>query len=147
MAPTSSYDHEQQLSCEITIHQAKNVEEFMTINKSSYKSKGDLFMRYYLSAGNNKRIQLDTKEIPSTSDHLLWNESVSLDCFGTQDSINSLQTSSVVFELRWRSSKGSTILGLGGSKLVGRAEHPWQSVMDASGMKIEKWVVMNPKER
>ncbi|CAI0420300.1 unnamed protein product [Linum tenue] len=137
MAPTFSYDHQQQqLSCEIVIHQAKNVEE---------KSKGNLFLRCYLSAGNNKKIQLDTNEIPSTSDHLSWDESFSLDCSGTQDSINALQTSSVVFELRWRSSTGNTILGLGGSKLVGRAELPWQSVMEAPGMEIEKWVVMNPK--
>ncbi|CAL1376756.1 unnamed protein product [Linum trigynum] len=146
MAPTFSYDHQQQqLSCEIVIHQAKNVEEFMTMNKSSYKSKGGLFLRCYLSAGNKKKIQLDTNEIPSTSDHPSWNESFSLDCSGTQESINALQTSSVVFELRWRSSTGNTILGLGGSKLVGRAELPWQSVMEAPGMEIEKWVVMNPK--
>ncbi|CAI0473666.1 unnamed protein product, partial [Linum tenue] len=61
------------------------------------------------------------------------------------DSINSLQASTVVFELRWRSSKENTILAFGGSRLVGEAELPWQSVMEAPGMEIEKWVVMNPK--
>ncbi|CAN1814270.1 hypothetical protein LINPERHAP1_LOCUS27084 [Linum perenne] len=140
MGPSTSYDHPQQLSCEIAIHQSKNVED---------KPHGNLFVRYYLSSGNsnnNNRIQLETREIPSSSGHLSWNESFSLDCSGTQDSINDLKSSSVAFELRWRPSSRSSILGCrAGSKLVGSGEVMWRSVMESSGMEIETWVVMCPK--
>ncbi|CAN1814276.1 hypothetical protein LINPERHAP1_LOCUS27084 [Linum perenne] len=145
MGPSTSYDHPQQLSCEIAIHQSKNVED---------KPHGHLFVRYYLSSGdnnNNNKIQLETREI-SSSDHLSWNESFSLDCSGTkdsistQDSINDLKSSSVAFELRWRPSSRSSILGCrAGSKLVGSGEVMWRSVMESSGMEIETWVVMCPK--
>ncbi|CAN0862074.1 hypothetical protein LINGRAHAP2_LOCUS8380 [Linum grandiflorum] len=138
MGPSSSYDHHQYFSCEIAIHQSKNVED---------KPHGNFFVRYYLSAGtnNHNKIQLHTREV-STSDHLSWNESFSLDCSGDQDSFDSLKTSSVVFELRWRPSARTNILGrAAGSKLVGRAELPWGSVVDSPSMEIEKWVVMNPK--
>ncbi|CAN1814267.1 hypothetical protein LINPERHAP1_LOCUS27084 [Linum perenne] len=149
MGPSTSYDHPQQLSCEIAIHQSKNVEDFMTTNKYYSKPHGNLFVRYYLSSGNsnnNNRIQLETREIPSSSGHLSWNESFSLDCSGTQDSINDLKSSSVAFELRWRPSSRSSILGCrAGSKLVGSGEVMWRSVMESSGMEIETWVVMCPK--
>ncbi|CAN1814278.1 hypothetical protein LINPERHAP1_LOCUS27084 [Linum perenne] len=147
MGPSTSYDHPQQLSCEIAIHQSKNVEEFMITNKYYNKPHGHLFVRYYLSSGdnnNNNKIQLETREI-SSSDHLSWNESFSLDCSGTKDSINDLKSSSVVFELRWRPSSRSNILGRASSKLVGRGEVTWRSVMESSSMEIEKWVVMQPK--
>ncbi|CAN1814272.1 hypothetical protein LINPERHAP1_LOCUS27084 [Linum perenne] len=129
----------------------------MTTNKYYNNPHGHLFVRYYLSKGNNNndKIQLETREIPSSeissSDHLSWNESFSLDCSGTKDSINDLKSSSVVFELRWRPSSRSNILGssiLGcraGSKLVGSGEVMWRSVMESSGMEIETWVVMCPK--
>ncbi|CAN1190675.1 hypothetical protein LINPERHAP2_LOCUS40635 [Linum perenne] len=213
MGPSTSYDHPQQLSCEIAIHQSKNVEEFMITNSggsrmdhdtgpfrqiiinwaksekllgqfiyihentyslvaldskvgwaaargtpppdpplitNKYYSKphGNLFVRYYLSSGNNNnnKIQLETREIPSSSGHLSWNESFSLDCSGTQDSINDLKSSSVAFELRWRPSSRSNILGCrAGSKRVGSGEVMWRSVMESSGMEIETWVVMCPK--
>ncbi|CAN1190677.1 hypothetical protein LINPERPRIM_LOCUS39991 [Linum perenne] len=148
MAPSSSHD-DQQFSCEIVIHQSKNVEEFMTTNKYYNNPHGHLFVRYYLSKGNNNndKIQLETREIPSSGDHLSWNESFSLDCLGNQDSINDLKSSSVTFELRWRpSSRSNIILGRrSGSKLVGSGEVTWRSVMKSSGMEIEKWVVMCPK--
>ncbi|XP_050204688.1 uncharacterized protein LOC126654755 [Mercurialis annua] len=121
----------QSLSCEINIVQAKNL---------NLKSHGNLFVRYYLSSGNNKRIQLNTQEISSKS-NLIWNESFSLECLGTQDSINNLKQETVVFELRWRNTK--PILGkIGGSKLVGRAEIPWKTVVESPRMEIEKWVMM-----
>ncbi|CAN1190674.1 hypothetical protein LINPERPRIM_LOCUS39994 [Linum perenne] len=116
----------------------------MITNRYYSKPHGHLFVRYYLSSGNNK-IQLQTREIPS-GDHVVWNESFSLDCLGTQDSINDLKSSSVVFELRWRpSSRSNIILGRASSKLVGRGEVTWRNVMESSGMEIEKWVVMCPK--
>ncbi|EEF31116.1 conserved hypothetical protein [Ricinus communis] len=125
----------QSLSCEISIVQAKNLE---------LKSHGNLFVRYYLSSGHNKRIQINTQEISSKSD-LFWNEFFSLECLGTQDSINNLKQESVVFELRWRNTK--SILGkIGGSQLLGRAKIPWKTVLESPKMEIEKWVMMVSKK-
>jgi hypothetical protein len=111
--------------------QAKNVD---------FQSTGTLFVRYYLSAGNNKRIRLDTREISSKSD-LCWNESFSLDCFGSQDSMDSLNQQNVVFELR-RRNKVPVLGRVGGSQLLGRAEIPWKEVCESPNMEMEKWVTM-----
>ncbi|KAE7998092.1 hypothetical protein FH972_002670 [Carpinus fangiana] len=119
------------LTCNLTIMQAKNVD---------FKSTGTLFVRYYLSAGNNKRIRLNTREISSKSD-LCWNESFSLDCFVSQDSMDSLKQENVVFELRWR-SKVPVLGRIGGSQLLGRAEIPWKEVCESPNMEMEKWVTM-----
>ncbi|KAE7998093.1 hypothetical protein FH972_002671 [Carpinus fangiana] len=119
------------LTCNLTIMQAKNVD---------FQSTGTLFVRYYLSAGNNKRIRLDTREISSKSD-LCWNESFSLDCFGSQDSMDSLNQQNVVFELR-RRNKVPVLGRIGGSQLLGRAEIPWKEVCESPNMEMEKWVTM-----
>ena len=124
------------LSCELRIIQAKNVE---------FKSKGSFFVRYYLSAGNNKGIRLNTREISSKSD-LSWNESFSLDCFGNQDSMDNLKQESVVFELRWR-NKVPVLGKIGGSQLLGRAEIPWKQVFESPNMEIENWVTMASTRR
>ncbi|KAI8019209.1 hypothetical protein LOK49_LG04G01594 [Camellia lanceoleosa] len=123
--------------CELRIIRAKNIE---------LKSNGHLFVRCYLSAGNNNRVRLDSQEISSKSD-LFWNETLSLECSGTQDSMEMLlMQGSVVFELRWRSSL--PVLGkIGGSHLLGRAEIPWKTVSETPEMKTEKWAVMVPKSR
>uniref|UniRef100_A0A6N2LIW1 C2 domain-containing protein n=1 Tax=Salix viminalis TaxID=40686 RepID=A0A6N2LIW1_SALVM len=123
------------LSCEIEILQAKNVE---------FKSHGSLFVRYYLSTGNNKRAQLNSREISAKAD-LFWNESFSLQCSGNEDSINSLKQQTVVFELRWRST--NPILGkVRGSQLLGRAEVPWKTVLESPKLEMEKWVRMVPNK-
>ncbi|KAJ6419437.1 hypothetical protein OIU84_029531 [Salix udensis] len=96
------------LSCEIEILQAKNVE---------FKSHGSLFVRYYLSTGNNKRAQLNSREISAKAD-LFWNESFSLQCSGTEDSINSLK----------------------------QAEVPWKTVLESPKLEMEKWVRMVPNK-
>ena len=119
------------LSCELRIIQAKNVES---------KSKGSFFVRYYLSAGNNQTIQLNTREISFKSD-LSWNESFSLECHGSQDSMDNLKQQNVVFELRWR-DKVPVLGKIGGSQLLGRAEIPWKQVFESPNMEIEKWVTM-----
>ncbi|CAK7334629.1 unnamed protein product [Dovyalis caffra] len=124
------------LSCEIEILQAKNVE---------FKSHGRLFVRYYISAGNNKRIQLNSQEISAKS-NLFWNESFSLDCLGTEDSIDNLKQETVVFELRWRNSRNSILGKIGGSQLLGRAEVPWKTVLESPNLEMEKWVMMVPKK-
>ncbi|KAG7983169.1 hypothetical protein I3843_04G091300 [Carya illinoinensis] len=123
------------LSCKLTIKQAKQVE---------FKSTGSLFVRCYISAGNNKRIRLNSREISSRSD-LSWNESLSLDCFGTHDTMDNLKQENVIFELRWRNKV--PVLGrniIGGSKLLGRAEIPWKKVYESPNMEMEKWITMIP---
>lgn len=131
----ASFQCSSSLKCELSIIRAKNIE---------FKSSGHLFVRCYLSAGNNTRVQLNTKEISSKSD-LFWDEFFSLQCQGTEDAINSLRQGNVAFELRWRSTK--PILGrlIGGSKILGRAEIPWKNVFESPNMEIETWVRMNSK--
>ncbi|PSS36698.1 Rabphilin-1 like [Actinidia chinensis var. chinensis] len=120
------------LSCELTIIRAKNIET---------KSNKHLFVRCYLHAGNNTRVRLNTQEISSKS-NLFWNQSFSLDCFGTQASMHKLLQGTVVFELRQRTT-GQILGKFRGSCLLGRAEIPWKSVFEETG--IEKWVVMGGK--
>lgn len=127
------------LSCELRIIKAKNIE---------LKSNGGfLFVRYYLSAcGNssNKRIQLSSKEISSSSrSHPIWNESFSLDCLGSEDSIAELNNQTVVFELRWRSY--TFLGGKRKSKVLGRAEIPWRRVFESPDMEMESWITMIAK--
>ncbi|XVE83148.1 hypothetical protein DITRI_Ditri16bG0064300 [Diplodiscus trichospermus] len=121
--------------CELRILQAKNIET---------KSPGNLFIRYYLSAGNNGRIQLNSREISSKSEMIIWNESFSLECSGAEESLNYLRQQTVVFELRWRSR--IPVLGkMGKSQLLGRAEMPWKAVFESPNMEIEKyWLTMVP---
>ncbi|KAK4383833.1 hypothetical protein Sango_3114900 [Sesamum angolense] len=141
-------DYSSSLSCELRIIKAKNIDHIM---KSSSSSAGVvLFVRCYLSAGNNTRVvRLETHEtgIPSKSDGdhsmITWNSTFSLDCSGAQESINRLtQGSAVVFELRPRSSFPPLIGRIQGSKLIGRGEVPWKNVVESADMEIEQWVVM-----
>ncbi|XP_050388176.1 uncharacterized protein LOC126805115 [Argentina anserina] len=116
------------LSCELRIIQAKNI-EFL-------KNTGNLFVRYYLSAGDSKRIRLNTREISAKSDHI-WNESISLECNASDRFVQD----TVVFELRWRSTV--PVFGrIGGSQLLGRAEVPWKEVLESPNMELDKWITM-----
>ncbi|CAI9109445.1 OLC1v1009267C2 [Oldenlandia corymbosa var. corymbosa] len=152
MAASSSDQSLSSLNFEVNIIRAKNID---FNNKSS--SSGDLFVRCYLSSGNNnQRVQLNTKEIPSspsssTFDHdLFWNECFSLECLGNERSISSLrQEGNVVFELRWRRSNNASngsFLGkflTGGSnssKVLGTAQIPWKNVFESTNIEIETWV-------
>lgn len=116
-------------SCEIRIFEAKNIE---------FKSPKNLFVRYYLSTGKNQRIRLNTRKISSTSD-FIWNESFSLECLGSKQSIHILKQATVVFELR--QAKIHPVFGrVLGSLLLGRAEIPWNHVFESPNMEIERWV-------
>ncbi|KAJ0096763.1 hypothetical protein Patl1_27238 [Pistacia atlantica] len=108
------------LSCELRIIKAKNIE----FNKST--SNGGFFVRYYLSTCNNKRIELNTKEISPSSGNLIWNESFSLECLGSEDSISNLKQQNVVFELRWRRTTPSCLGKKCKSQLLGKAEISWE---------------------
>ncbi|KAF5749807.1 hypothetical protein HS088_TW03G00132 [Tripterygium wilfordii] len=130
-------DAPQSLRCELRIVQARNLE---------FKSNGTLFVRYYLSSGNGQRIRLNSQELSTKSDHLVWNESFSLECIGTQESIDHLRQETVVFELRWRNTV--PVLGrIGSSQVIARAEIPWKDVLESPKMAIENWVVMKSRKK
>ncbi|KAF9623774.1 hypothetical protein IFM89_005281 [Coptis chinensis] len=118
------------LICELKVIRAKNLE---------FVSTGNLFLRYHLLTGNDKRIRLKIQEVPSTCD-LYWNESTTLECLGAEDTMNKLKQQSVVFELRWR--KPSTMFGKFGvgSKLLFRTEIAWKDVLNSTNLSIEKWI-------
>lgn len=122
-------------SCELRIARARNVE---------LDSKGSLFVRCYMSAGNKNRVRFESKEVLSSN--MVWNQSFCLDCFGTKESMsNMLSKGTVVFELRWRS--GIRFFGrTGKSQLLGKSEVPWKTVSESSTMDIEKWVVMETRK-
>ncbi|KNA19942.1 hypothetical protein SOVF_056830 [Spinacia oleracea] len=126
------------LKCELNIIGVKNVQT---------KHKGNLFIRCYLCAGsNNRRIQVNTKEIASSSSssrkndgYIFWDDTFSLECNGTsEDSVHGLKEELVVFELRWRNTKSF----LGGSQLIATAEMPWKNAFEAPKMEFQRWVVM-----
>ncbi|CAN4106498.1 unnamed protein product [Withania somnifera] len=123
------------ISCEIQIIRARNIEKISSLGKSN------LFVRCYLPTRNNQRVKLSSQEIPSKSD-LFWDESFSLDCMGTQDSIKMMKQGTVIFELRSR--KYLQLLGknIGGSQLLGRAEIPWKSVFESTETEIEDWTIL-----
>ncbi|KAK1370983.1 Transmembrane gamma-carboxyglutamic acid protein like [Heracleum sosnowskyi] len=122
-------------SCELRIIRARNVE---------FNSTGSLFVRCYMSAGNNKRVRFESREVSSSN--MVWNQSFSLNCFGTKESMsNMLFEGTVIFELRQRS--GISFFGrTGKSQLLGKAEVPWKTVYESSTLDIEKWIVMKPKK-
>ncbi|KAE8680691.1 transcription factor MYB39-like [Hibiscus syriacus] len=116
------------LCCEVRILEAKNIE---------LKSHGNLFVRYYLPAGNNKRIQLNTKQISTKSSQMIiWNESFSLECSASEASVKYLKQQTVVFELRRKKKLGKSVV-------LGRAEIPWKAVFESPNMEIDEyWLAM-----
>ncbi|KAG9158330.1 hypothetical protein Leryth_000451 [Lithospermum erythrorhizon] len=105
-----------------------------------------MFMRCYLSSGNNRTVQINTQEVSSNSD-VYWNNSFSLDCLGSEESINSFKQGNMVFELRSRNK--TPVLGIIGSssQLIGRAEIPWSRVFESPNMEIETWMPMITKNK
>ncbi|XP_076883369.1 uncharacterized protein LOC143532116 [Bidens hawaiensis] len=123
------------LQCELKIMNARNIH---LTNSSGY-----LFVRCYLSAGNNKRVRVDSHEVSSKGD-LSWNESFSLDCKGTKQSMDMVIHGTIVLELRVRSN---LIALFGRSQLVGRAEVSWRDAFESPNMEIERWVMMDSKKK
>ncbi|CAH8281984.1 unnamed protein product [Eruca vesicaria subsp. sativa] len=123
------------LKFEVKILEARNVEL-----KSSPSS---LFVRFYLHAGSNRKIELNTSEIGSKPDNdvMIWNQSFCLECQGNETAFEELKQESVVFELRRRKTT-SFMRKWSRSELVGRGEVSWKSVMESDGMEIERFVVM-----
>ncbi|KAJ0843415.1 putative C2 domain superfamily protein [Helianthus annuus] len=123
------------LHCELKIMNARNI---LLANSSGY-----LFVRCYLSAGNKKRVRVDSREVSSNGD-LSWNESFSLDCQGTKQSMDMITHGTIVLELRWRSN---SIALFGRSQLVGRAEVSWRDVFESPNMEMKRWVMMDSKKK
>lgn len=134
MAAKHSPKNLSSFNCELTILQAKNIES---------PPKSDIFVRFYLSLSENSNCRLNTREIKSAS-NCFWNEKFSLECKGDEDSMTGLmEEASVVFELRQRTRRLSSVLGsslLKKSKVLGRAEVPWRRVFEAPDMELEGWV-------
>ncbi|KAE8696242.1 Peroxisomal membrane ABC transporter family, PMP family isoform 1 [Hibiscus syriacus] len=117
------------LVCELRILEAKNIE---------LKSHGNLFIRYYLPAGNNNKIQLNTKQIStnSSSQIIMWNEFFSLECSASDESVNHLKQQTLVFELRRRRKLGKSVV-------LGRAEMPWKAVFESPNMEVDQcWLTL-----
>ncbi|KAE8700096.1 hypothetical protein F3Y22_tig00110562pilonHSYRG00079 [Hibiscus syriacus] len=116
------------LICELRILEAKNIE---------LKSHGNIFIRYYLPAGNNNKIQLNTKQISTNSSQfIMWNQSFSLECSASEESINHLKQQTLVFELRRRRKLGKSVV-------LGRAEMPWKAVFESPNMEVDEcWLTL-----
>ncbi|XP_058786971.1 uncharacterized protein LOC131661446 [Vicia villosa] len=106
-------------SCEIRIVQAQNV-EFI-------KSTKNLFARLYVPTGNNKRIQLNTKNV--------WDKSFNLDCSCPLEFLENLNQQSLVLELRQKK--------MFGSQLIGKGEIPWKVILESQNMELKKWLKMD----
>ncbi|XP_047966637.1 uncharacterized protein LOC125211010 [Salvia hispanica] len=105
------------------------------------KTCREVFVRCYISTASNKRVRLESQHISSHS-NLTWNQTFSLNCSGTPQTIQSLKQGTIVFELRCRSS-ATLVSRMSGSKLLARAEMPWNDVVEVP---YEKWVVMTAKD-
>ena len=115
-------------SCELRIIQARNV-EFI-------KSTKHLFARLYVPTGNNKRIQLNSKNV-STKLGSFWDESFNLDCSCPQEFLENLNQQSLVLELRQKK--------MWGSQLIGKGEIPWKVILQSQNMELKKWLKMDLK--
>ncbi|KAI4387155.1 hypothetical protein MLD38_005005 [Melastoma candidum] len=133
--PSSSF------SCEMRILQAKNTDTLQPA-----PSSGGYFVRLILSAGKDRHVRLETREIqPKSKLGLDWDESFALQCSGSQDSMEWLKHQTVTFELRYRNKASGLRRFLGTrSKLIGKAEAPWKDVFESPHTVIETWVRMVP---
>ncbi|XP_078157420.1 uncharacterized protein LOC144553194 [Carex rostrata] len=99
--------------------------------------EGKLFMRYYIPTFNNRRIQVDTREIQNWK-IVLWDEYASLECNANLDQIEQVMKSShITFELRWRRTKQ---VFMARSRLLGSGEISFMEVVNSEAMKLKKWV-------
>ncbi|XP_027337594.1 uncharacterized protein LOC113851331 [Abrus precatorius] len=118
-------------SCELKIIQAQKVEPI--------RPTKNLFVRLYLPAGNNKRIQLNTKKVSSVKSVPFWNESFSLDCSCSQEFFETLKQERLVLELR----QNKVLRRIMGSHVVGRGEIPWRTILESPNMEFKDWVKMD----
>ncbi|KAL4579755.1 hypothetical protein LXL04_015920 [Taraxacum kok-saghyz] len=128
---------------ELKIVSAKNIQ---VTNSKDY-----LFVRCYLSAGNNKRVRLESQEV-FQNQLIFWKESFSLDVIATQP-MDAIVQGTVIFELRSRTNTTSVLQHLiganakrRGSQLLGRCEVSWRSIFESPNTESERWLVLRPKK-
>lgn len=122
------------LKCEVRVIEARNVE---------IKSQAStLFVKFYLSAGHNRKIEVNTRELCQKSENLIWDQSFGLECQGNEEAVEELKQQRVVFELRRRKT-ASFLRKSSRSEVVGRGEVSWESVFESRGMEMERFVVMS----
>ncbi|KAJ0242075.1 hypothetical protein HA466_0213970 [Hirschfeldia incana] len=122
------------LKCEVRVVEARNVEV-----KSLAST---LFVRFYLTAGHNRKIEVNTREVCQKSENLIWDQSFGLECQGNEEAVEELKQQRVVFELR-RKKTSSFLRKSSRSEVVGRGEVSWESVFESRGMEMERFVVMS----
>ncbi|XP_042038738.1 uncharacterized protein LOC121784624 [Salvia splendens] len=120
-----------------TISSSFNLELRLIRARNIFAKTREVFVRCYIPTTSNKRIRLESQQISSHS-NLTWNQTFSLNCSGTPQTIQTLNQGTIVFELRCRSS--ATLVS---RKLLARAEMPWNDVV---GIPNEKWIVMTAKD-
>ncbi|CAF2088080.1 unnamed protein product [Brassica napus] len=122
------------LKCEVRVIEARNVE---------IKSQAStLFVRFYLSAGHNRKIEVNTRELCQKSENLVWDQSFGLECQGNEAAVEELKQQRVIFELRRRKT-ASFLRKSSRSEVVGRGEVSWESVFESRGMEMERFIVMS----
>ncbi|WZZ44033.1 hypothetical protein YC2023_040292 [Brassica napus] len=121
------------LKCQVRVIEARNVE---------IKSQAStLFVKFYLSAGHNRKIEVNTRELCQKSENLIWDQSFGLECQGNEEAVEELKQQRVLFELRRRKT-ASFLRKSSRSEVVGRGEVSWESVFESRGMEMERFVVM-----
>lgn len=108
-------------------------------------SRGSLFVRYYLSTGQNEgnhNITVNTRKVLATRDPQ-WKQCFGLDCAGSIDDVNiisQLKEEFVRFELRERNT-GNRLLGsmFRASKVVGLLEIAWKDLLASYTLLINNW--------
>ncbi|XP_042041116.1 uncharacterized protein LOC121786542 [Salvia splendens] len=124
-----------------TLSSSFNLELRLIRARNIFVKTREVFVRCYIPTTSNKRVRLDSQQISSHS-NLTWNQTFSLNCSATPQTIQSLKQGTIVFELRCRSS-ATLVSRMSGSKLLARAEMPWNDVVEVPN---EKWVVMTAKD-
>ncbi|WOK96258.1 hypothetical protein Cni_G04965 [Canna indica] len=118
------------LRCEIKVDRLTNINIL----------SGSLFVRYFVFAGEGRRIRIQTSEVLPGTDPC-WNEVAAIDCQGGSDQLavkELLEPQTVAFELRWRRTRSSVFGKLTRSKLLGRAEVSWKEVLASPGMSLRR---------
>ncbi|TVT98253.1 hypothetical protein EJB05_56473, partial [Eragrostis curvula] len=120
---------------------------------------GTLFVRYYVPAGDGtRRLRVDTREVPcgSSCGDAFWGELARFERWDRGAAGAPVVGGGIVFELRWRpparpsSGLAAALLrtaGKGGrpsSRVLARAELPWQDAAASSKPAVERWLTLSP---
>ncbi|KAJ4752855.1 hypothetical protein LUZ62_087260 [Rhynchospora pubera] len=105
----------------------------------------NLFIRYHIPTFDDRRIQVDTREIQNKK-NVSWDESASFECHANFDKIKQVRKSShIAFELRSKRRKQAFGGVMARSRVLGRGEISWNDVVGSEGMKLEKWINLREK--